>query len=197
MDDESGGDSKRIFDKLFERHRHAVKLAVSLRMDPRTRARFDESDVVQEAYTEAFRRLDDYVERKPMPFHLWLRETALERLAMLKRKHVGAEQRSVAREQRLPADTVAQLARDFVAPEPSPSAQITSQELATKVRQAISRLAIADQQILLLRSYEGLDYREVAELLDIEKNAARKRYGRALLRLQQSLADDGMSVSQL
>jgi len=189
--------SPEAFDELFKRHRHTVKLAISLRMSNSLRARFDESDVVQETYAEAYRRFDDYVKRNPMPFHLWLRKTALERLLMLRRKHVGAEQRSIAREHRLPDASTAQLAREFVGREPTPSGIVDAAERAEQVRAAIAKLSGADQEVLLMRNYEGLKYEEIASLLDIEVAAARKRYGRALVRLQQFLIDGGMSGSQL
>lgn len=189
--------SVEAFNELFDRHRHTLKVAVGLRMTNSLRARFDESDVVQETYAEAFRRFDDYLAREPMPFRLWLRKTAIERLAMLRRKHIGAEQRSIAREQKLPDGSTAQLARNFVAEGPSPSGVAGASERADQVRRAISNLAATDQEILLMRNHEGLQYEEIAKLLEIEVAAARKRYGRALVRLQQLLEGDGMSESQL
>ena len=50
--------SVEAFNELFDRHRHTLKVAVGLRMTNSLRARFDESDVVQETYAEAFRRFD-------------------------------------------------------------------------------------------------------------------------------------------
>src|SRR5689334_9955877 len=81
-----GGD-RQAFDRLFALHRAYLRQVVELRMDRRLRARLDPSDVVQEAQLEAFRRLPDYCERRPMGFRLWLRRTAHERLLMLRRFH--------------------------------------------------------------------------------------------------------------
>jgi RNA polymerase sigma-70 factor (ECF subfamily) len=67
------------FDALFARHRSYVRQVIELRLDPRLRARVDPSDVVQETQLDAFRRLPDYLERRPMAFRLWLRKTACER----------------------------------------------------------------------------------------------------------------------
>jgi RNA polymerase sigma-70 factor (ECF subfamily) len=49
-------------------------------------------------------------------------------------------------------------------------------------------LADTDREVLLLRVFEGLSNQEVAQVLDLEPDAASKRYGRALLRLRQVLA---------
>ena len=43
-----------------------------------------------------------------------------------------------------------------------------------------------------MRHAENLPYEEISCLLDIEAGAARKRYGRALIRLQKVLTDHGV-----
>ena len=62
-------------------------------------------------------------------------------------------------------------------------------ELAERVARAVDRLAEADREILLMRHGESLPFEEIACLLEIEPAAARKRFGRALLRLQRTLSD--------
>src|SRR4029079_11979056 len=54
------------FDRLFERHRTTLRGFLDNRIDDRLRARLDPSDVVQETHMEAYRRLDDYLARRPM-----------------------------------------------------------------------------------------------------------------------------------
>jgi RNA polymerase sigma-70 factor (ECF subfamily) len=56
-----------------------VGWAIALRIDWRVAARIDASDVLQETYLEAFRRLARYLQQKPMPFDLWLCWIARER----------------------------------------------------------------------------------------------------------------------
>src|SRR6516225_2707082 len=92
----------QAFNRLFARHRPALRQAIAMRLDPRLRARVDPSDVVQETQMEAFRRLADFLERRPMPFRLWLRKTAYERLLELHRHHIQRGKRSVRREVALP-----------------------------------------------------------------------------------------------
>ncbi len=190
-------DGSPAFDELFERHRDSLRQAVALRFDPSLRARVDPSDVVQEAQMEAFRRLPDYLDRDPMPFHLWLRKTAQERLIMTRRKHVVASCRAVGQELPLPSHSSVLIGRQLLGAEKSPSQQVTKEELAGKVRRAIGNLAEDNREILLMRTYEGLSYEEIACILAIEVATARKRYGRALIRLHRLLTQEGLSESQL
>src|SRR5262245_22117057 len=100
---EQAADGDRdAFDRLFSRHRPELHEFVAVRLDPRLKARADASDIVQETQMEMYRRLPDFLQRRPMPFHLWLRKTAYERLLMLRRQHLGAARRSVMREVGLP-----------------------------------------------------------------------------------------------
>jgi RNA polymerase sigma-70 factor, ECF subfamily len=188
---------KPAFDRLFTRHRNALRTAVSLRFDPALRGRLDPSDVVQDTQMEAFRRLPEYLERQPMPFHLWLRKMAYERLIMMRRKHLGAACRAVASELPLPEQSSVALAKNLLANDQSPSHQVEAAELAQRVRVALSRLPDHDREILLMRTFELLPYDDIACVLEIEPATARKRYGRALLRLHGLLAAEGITGSKL
>src|SRR5687768_4608757 len=126
-----------------------------------------------------------------MPFHLWVRKTAYERLLDLRRHHRRAR-RSVQREEVLPHRSSLLLARPFLAGGPSPSQQLEARERAERVTRAVGGLADADREILLLRHAEGLPFEEVACLLEIEPAAARKRFGRALIRLEKALSEQGL-----
>lgn len=190
-------DGSPEFDELFERHRDSLRRAIAMRFDPSLRARVDPSDVVQEAQMEAFRRLPDYLARQPMPFHLWLRKTAQERLIMTRRRHMDASCRAVGQELPLPSHSSVVLGRQLLGAEKSPSQQVTKEELVVRVRRAISHLSENDREILLMRTYEGLSYDEIACVLAIEAAAARKRYGRALIRLHGLLSQEGLTESQL
>src|SRR4029078_382237 len=85
LNEATSGNRREAFDDLFSRHRDYLKKVIAMRLDPRVQARIDPSDVVQEAQLEAFRRFEDYLQRRPMPFRLWLRKTTCERLLMLQR----------------------------------------------------------------------------------------------------------------
>jgi RNA polymerase sigma-70 factor (ECF subfamily) len=183
------------FEQLFTRHRPFLLRVIELRLDPRLRARVDPSDVVQETQLEAFRRLEDYLERQPMPFLLWLRKTACERLLMAQRQHVGAARRAVGREVPLPDASSLQLVQPLLAGGSTPSQRLDREELADRVRQAVARLSETDREVLLLRNLEMLSNQEAAQVLQIDPAAASQRYGRALLRLRKLLVASGLMES--
>ncbi len=184
-------------EQLMTRHRPYLRQMVELRLDPQLRSRVDFSDVVQEAQMEAVRRLDTYLEQAPMPFRLWLRQIAHDRLLMMRRRHVKAARRAVGQEVALPEESSHLLAQQFLAKGSTPSQKLDQQDLARRVRQAVAELPDTDREILLMRTFEGLSFEEVSYLLEIDAAAARKRHGRALLRLHKILSDGGLRESQL
>jgi RNA polymerase sigma-70 factor (ECF subfamily) len=96
--DVAGGDAEAV-NRLMDRHREAVRRMVQLRLDHAVARRVDASDVVQDVMLEASQRLTDYLRNPGMPFHLWLRQLALDRIIDMHRRHRGAQRRSVDREQ--------------------------------------------------------------------------------------------------
>src|SRR5436309_14582922 len=106
---------RQALGRLLDRHRPGLRAFVEARLDPRVRARLDPSDVVQEAQLEVARRMEDFLGRRPMPFHLWVRKTAYERLLNLRRDHRERARRSVDREVGLPEGSSLLVARPLLA----------------------------------------------------------------------------------
>jgi RNA polymerase sigma-70 factor (ECF subfamily) len=181
------GDAQAL-DALLSRHRPYLLRLVASRLDPKLRPRLDPSDVVQEAQLEAIRRLPHYLSDPAMPFRVWLRQLACDRLIMARRRHLGAARRTVDRELPLTGPSSGAVARQLAASITSPSRRIDDEEQARRVQSAVALLTEADREILTMRVFEGLSFEEIACVLGIEAAAARKRHGRALLRLHKLLA---------
>jgi RNA polymerase sigma-70 factor (ECF subfamily) len=98
----------------------------------------------------------------------------------------------VDREVRLPDRSSLLVARQLLAGGSSPSRQVSREEVARRVNQALAQLADIDREVLMLRTFEGMAYQEIGCLLEIDAAPARKRYGRALLRLRKALIDSGL-----
>jgi RNA polymerase sigma-70 factor (ECF subfamily) len=148
--------------------------------------------VVQETQLEVYRRLGDFLDRRPMPFRVWLRKTAYERLLMARRRHVEAGQRAVGRERPLPDRSSLLFARRIIARGSTPSRSLGRRELARRLHRVLAELTDTDREILVMRNLEDRSYEEIACILDVEPAAARKRHGRALIRLHALLAADGL-----
>ncbi len=181
------------FERLFTCHRAYLRKAIGMRLDPRLRKRLDTSDILQETQMEAIRRLPKYLERRTVPVRIWLRQIAQEKLRDARRRHLGAARRQATREVALPDGSAFQLAR-LVATS-TPSEKAIQREVARLVREAIGQLEENDREILLMRNVEGLDYEAIGYLLEIEPAAARKRHGRALIRLGNLLGKMGLKES--
>ncbi len=178
--------------RLIERHRGAVLRMVQMRLDQKIRRRVDVSDVVQDVMIDASRRLQDYLANPVMPFHLWLRHIAKDRIIDAHRRHRGSQKRSVDREHGLAvpgADdhSTMDLAAQLCDGELTPAAAATQRELAKRVEAAITELGEQDGEIIIMRHYEQLSNQEVALALGLSEPAASMRYLRAVRRLREML----------
>jgi RNA polymerase sigma-70 factor (ECF subfamily) len=68
-----------------------------------------------------------------------------------------------------------------------PEADALSSERERLVQAALLALPEPLRTVIVLHDYQGLDHREVADILHIAHDAARKRYSRALAALAQQL----------
>jgi RNA polymerase sigma-70 factor (ECF subfamily) len=181
------------FEELFRRYSTDLRQAIQLRLDRRLRPRLDVSDVLQETYLEALRRLPEYLTRPAAPFDLWLRWLARDRLLVLHRRHLGTDMRSVRRElPQLPADSSA-LLLGGLGGGTSPSQTLAAHEQAERLRLALERLDEDEREVILMRHFEHRGNRDIAWVLGLSESAAHKRYIRALQRLRGLLLDLGIT----
>jgi len=186
------GESAAV-NQLLSRHRAAIRRLIDRRMDRVVQRRVDASDIVQDVLVEANRRLGDYLANPTMPFQLWLRHMARDRIIDAHRRHRVAASRSLDREVPLggdggddrpgPADRLTDR-------ELTPAQAATWHELERRFAAAVERLDEGDREIVLLRHFEHLSTAEAAEALGLSKPAAGMRYLRAMRRLR-ILLDDG------
>lgn len=194
LNDVRNGDDEAI-NRLFARHREAVRRMISQRLDPQLAGRLDASDVVQEVLIEASRRLPDYLDDPAMPFHLWLRHLARDHVIGAYRRHRAARKRSVDRELPLAGAGLADqssldLAPHLVASGLTPAAAAIRKELEQRFRAAISSLGEDDREIIFMRHFEQLSNQDVATALELSEAAAGMRHLRALRRLRAILSND-------
>ena len=185
---------ERALAPLFARSRERLAMMIRFRLDARLQGRISASDVLQEAYIDAYKRLAHFRADPEVPFFIWLRTVTIQRLIQVHRDHLGAQIRDAGREVSLTrgvgidasTEKMAELMGDFT----SPSQVAQKGEMTARVRAALDGLEPTDREVLALRHFEELGNREVAALLGIQPAAASKRYVRALERLKTALEAD-------
>ena len=176
--------------ELFDKHRDKLRRMVQLRLDSRLAGRVSASDVLQEAYIDALKRVEHYFEKPDQPFFGWLRLVVGQRLADVHREHL-AQKRNASREipihRGAPGADSACIAAILLGNLTSPSHAATRNEAPARLEAALEQMDPVDREVLALRHFEELSNTETASLLGIQPAAASKRYVRALARLKQIL----------
>lgn len=177
--------------ELFARHRDKLRRMVQLRLDHRLAGRVSASDVLQEAYIDAVKRIDHYFAKPDQSFFGWLRLVVGQRLADVHREHL-AQKRDAAQEIPIhrgaaPGADSACLAACLLGDGTSPSHAAARSESFGRLEEALAQMDALDREVLALRHFEEMSNAETAAILGIQPAAASKRYVRALARLKQIL----------
>jgi RNA polymerase sigma-70 factor (ECF subfamily) len=192
----AGGDQQG-WTTLLAQHHDRLRRMIALRLDHRLRGRVDASDVLQEAYLEAAAHLADYLRQPEVPFFLWLRSVAGNKLLALHRRHLGTQMRAAGREVslhqgRLPETSSAALAAQLLGHDTRPSEAAIRAEMKLRLQEALNAMDPLDREVLTLRHFEQLNRAETARELGISEAAGAKRYLRALDRLKDVLLSMGL-----
>lgn len=189
----AAGDREAIVE-LLARYRARLRRMVALRLDPRLQGRVDASDVIQEGYLDAIKRLDEYIRDPSVSFYIWLRFLVGQRMAECHRRHLSRPGRDVGREVSiyrgaLPGVSTGALAARLLGKLTSPSQAAVRAERKLQLQKALNRMDPIDREVLVLRHYEQMSNGDAAAALGLDGSAASKRYTRALERLASILGD--------
>jgi len=158
---------RQAFGELVRRHREGV-INVVYRMCGDTHLA---EDAAQEAFIRAWQHLHSY--RPRSPFRNWVYRIAT---------NVALD---VLRKER---ETVDIDPLPLASSEKGPEIAVEEQQRGQRVRQAVLALPPASRTVLVLREYEGLSYREIADTLDIPIGTVMSRLNYARNRLRDLLA---------
>jgi RNA polymerase sigma-70 factor (ECF subfamily) len=177
--------------RLFEAHRARLCEIVQRRLDPRVAARICADDVLQEAFFLAQRK---WLARGPSSAageFVWLYGIVRDTLIEMCRREIR-EIRDVRRGIPLPEDSSVDLAERLVGSDTPPSSAAARSERRERIRQALAELKETDREILWMKHYDELTFREAAAVLGLKEEAATLRYYRALQRLKRALVRDNI-----
>ncbi|MDX1671712.1 MAG: RNA polymerase sigma factor [Balneolaceae bacterium] len=162
-----GGDVT-AFNKLVERWQHRIH-----RFAYRYFASHDEAmEITQKTFIKAYKKIGtlDDVEK----FSSWLYRIA-NNLCLDETKRAG-------RRRSAPLEAVGQEPARSVAS--NPEAEIANKQLTSILHQALNQLPVEQRIVVIMKEYEGLKFREIADILDEPENTVKSRmyYGLKSLR---------------
>jgi RNA polymerase sigma-70 factor, ECF subfamily len=167
-------DDERAFAQLVHRWEGPIqRLCVRMTGDAH-RA----EDLAQDAFSRVFAKRKDY--QPSGRFSTWLWRIALNLCYdELRRRHRREESSLDA--------MCGEAFAAFVAPEAAPDRSLVDQERGELVRKALMQLPETYRTVLVLRHYENLKFREIADVLDVPEGTVKSRMAEALTQLSRLL----------
>jgi RNA polymerase sigma-70 factor (ECF subfamily) len=160
------------FQLLYQRYAKAM-FNTSLRI---VNNHADAEDVLQEAFVDAFRSLNDFHYRST--FGAWLKRIVINKsITVLRKRRVHLVELDEKTSEELPQED-----------------SLDEREVAYKVAQvkkAIEKLPDGYRTVLSLYLLEGYDHEEISEIIGITHNTVRTQYIRAKQKLQHILKEGG------
>jgi RNA polymerase sigma-70 factor (ECF subfamily) len=149
----------------------------------------DVEDAMQDTYLAALRNLDQFEGRAP--FGTWLLRIGTNAALARMRQRMRVVQLDD-----LPDLDGVEPMQDLAADAPrTPEQQVSHSEIVAMLEEAIDRLPYDYRQVFMLRTIEGLDTTETAEVLGLGADAVRQRLHRAREMLQVDLqSHDGSAI---
>jgi RNA polymerase sigma-70 factor (ECF subfamily) len=141
-------------------------------------------DLAQETFARLYARRKDYQPSAKFATYLW--RVALNLCYDELRRRQRRPEESIDAE----AGEGMTLLENFAATEPTPPALLEAQERIEEVKRALLRLPEPYRAVLVLRHYENLKFREIAEVLEIPEGTVKSRMAEALSQVARLLQPD-------
>lgn len=171
--------------EMWLEHRERVARLLVLRMPAALQRRVGLDDLLQETYLACGKRLDFLRAEPEIPLYAKLRRLALQTLADMERRHLGAGKRDAMKECSPEDATMVDAWAQFADSISSPRSHMERVERQHLIRELLKKLSPADREILELRHFEELSNGECAAVLGLEVKAASIRYVRAIKRFRE------------
>jgi RNA polymerase sigma-70 factor (ECF subfamily) len=142
-------------------------------------------DVFQNTFLQVYVKSDQYEQGRPV--RPWLYTIATHQAIDALRRNGRHPALSLDHNPREDADGQGGgLVEMLEAQGPGPLDQLHGDERRARVRQSVDSLPDFLRQVVILAYYQGLKYREIAQILDIPVGTVKSRLHAALLKLQQA-----------
>lgn len=181
-----------VLGALLESYRDYLRVLARVELGRDVKAKFDASDVVQEAFLDAHRQFPAFRGDNRAQFTRWLREILAGTMANLVRRYLGTRARDPRLEERLrsavdrSADGMDRLAADSGG---TPSQEAMRAERVLGVAAALEELPDDYRRVIVLRHIDGLPFADVAAHLGRSVDAVEKLWVRGVTALRRALAE--------
>ena len=177
-----GGDS-RAFEDLVTRHRGRVYAMIQNMVKNDA----DAWDLSQEVFLKVWKALPKFEARAK--FSTWLYRIVHNVVYdwMRKRKLKSAGEFD---DQLMGENQIAVGARTTPTQEARPDEAMRNDELRTRIEDAMAKLSPEHQEVVMLREVQGMDYKEIAEVMEISMGTVMSRLFYARKKLQGLLSDE-------
>jgi RNA polymerase sigma-70 factor (ECF subfamily) len=157
---------RRYQDRLYNTMFHIVHCAE------------EAQDVVQEAFVQAFVKLETF--QRTSAFYTWLYRIAFNTAVSRKRR----QRPTVSVEQTRQASGA-----EPIDGRAAPHERLEQEERVAQVRAALAAISEEHRAILVLREMDGCDYETIAQMLDLPVGTVRSRLHRARAQLRDQLEE--------
>ena len=176
---------KTALGSAIEQFRERLLAIISCRASDRLKRLMPIEDILQEAFLEAYKRLDYLNDNPEVSLLVKLRKIVLQTIVD-KERYFGADKRDSNKDVYDNIDdSQTNLLNRLADSITSPSKKIMRKERAVIIRQIIDELSPQDRDIIIMRHFEQMDYNDCAAILNVSIDAAKMRYYRALKRLTE------------
>ena len=165
----------RAFEALYRRYHRRIYAYVVGMVKDHGRA----EDVTQEVFVSALRRMRQT--ERPIAFKPWVYEIAKNACIDAFRRSRRAEEVSYDAEEGLAPNDYGRL----VGSEPSPDEAVSAKEDIAHLQGAFGGLSDMHHEILVMREFEGLSYRDIGDRLGLSRPAVESTLFRARKRLTE------------
>jgi len=173
--------------RQFVQLRPSIRAMLAKRLHGKLLSRLDASDIVQETYIRASRKLESYLSNPTIHPTIWLRTLSKQIMAEMVRNQFRLK-RSIEFEQySFDNDEIVEYLTDSL---DSVGKQLQRAELVGIVKRILSQISTTDREILEMRHAEQFSFQEIGDLLEIKMETAKKRYYRALERFRSAAMED-------
>jgi RNA polymerase sigma factor (sigma-70 family) len=180
--DRARAGSAAALDELYTRCAGKLLPLIRLRMGPSLRAELESRDVLQAVLLKSFQRIGQFDGSETGSLMAWMARIA-ENEIRDRADYQGRQRRDAAR--RVPLEEAAEL------PQPVRSAltQAILNEEGRRVERGLEALTASQREIIVLRQFEELTFREIAERLAKTEDACRMMFARAMAALTLKLSE--------